>query len=113
MRVYGPAVACRPLLQRLLSLIPENGRVSIDLEPSPAPAQPKRRWPWIVGWSVFGLVVIAVGIVSAALSGFAAVWFLLAYLRRHDFTPFVVYRLAVGVGALILIATGVRSALGI
>lgn len=38
--------------------------MSIDLEPSPAPAQPKRRWPWIVGWSVFGLVVIAVGIVS-------------------------------------------------
>jgi len=54
-----------------------------------------------------------VGIASAALSGFAAIWFLLAYLRRHDFTPFVIYRLAVGVGALLLMAVGVRSALGI
>lgn len=55
----------------------------------------------------------AVGIASAALSGFAAIWFLLAYLRRHDFTPFVIYRLAVGVGALLLMAVGVRSALGL
>ncbi len=55
----------------------------------------------------------AVGMASAALSGFAAIWFLLAYLRSHDFTPFVLYRLAVGVGALVLIAVGVRSALGI
>ena len=55
----------------------------------------------------------AVGIASAALSGFAAIWFLLAYLRRHDFTPFVIYRLAIGVGALILMAVGARSAFGI
>lgn len=55
----------------------------------------------------------AAGIAAAAASGFAAIWFLLAYLRRHDFTPFVVYRLAVGVGALLLIAVGARSALGI
>ncbi len=54
-----------------------------------------------------------VGVASAALSGFVAIWFLLAYLRRHDFTPFVIYRLAVGVGALLLMAVGVRSALGL
>jgi len=53
------------------------------------------------------------GIAAAAASGFAAIWFLLAYLRRHDFTPFVLYRLAVGGGALVLMAVGVRSALGI
>lgn len=58
-------------------------------------------------------IPFAVGMASAALSGFAAIWFLLAYLRSHDFTPFVVYRLAVGVGALVLMAVGVRSALGI
>jgi undecaprenyl-diphosphatase len=58
-------------------------------------------------------VPFAAGIASAALSGFAAIWFLLAYLRRHDFTPFVVYRLAVAVGALILMAIGARSAFGI
>jgi len=55
----------------------------------------------------------AVGMASAAISGFAAIWFLLAYLRRHDFTIFVIYRLAVGIGMLILIATGVRAAMGI
>lgn len=55
----------------------------------------------------------AAGIAAAAVSGFAAIWFLLAYLRRHDFTPFVVYRLAVGAGVLLLIAVGARSALGV
>ena len=55
----------------------------------------------------------AAGIASAALSGFVAIWGLLAYLRRHDFTPFVLYRLAIGGGALALMALGVRSAFGI
>jgi len=50
------------------------------------------------------------GIVSAALSGFAAIWFLLAYLRRHSFLPFVLYRFAVGAGVLLLMALGVRAA---
>lgn len=51
-----------------------------------------------------------VGTVAAALSGFAAIWFLLAYLRRHSFLPFVLYRFAVGAGVLILMALGVRAA---
>ena len=55
----------------------------------------------------------AVGIAAAALSGFAAIWFLLAYLRRHSFDLFVIYRIAIGVGMLILIITGVRAATGI
>jgi undecaprenyl-diphosphatase len=55
----------------------------------------------------------AVGIAAAALSGFAAIWFLLAYLKRHSFELFVIYRIAVGVGMLILIFTGVRAATGI
>ena len=50
------------------------------------------------------------GIVSAALSGFAAIWFLLAYLRRHSFLPFVLYRFALGGGLLLLMALGVRAA---
>jgi undecaprenyl-diphosphatase len=53
------------------------------------------------------------GMVSAALSGLAAIWWLLAYLRRHDFTPFVVYRLVVGFGALILMIVGFRAFTGI
>jgi undecaprenyl-diphosphatase len=53
------------------------------------------------------------GMVAAALSGLAAIWFVLAYLKRHNFNIFVVYRIAVGAGVLILIAAGVRSAMGI
>ena len=54
-----------------------------------------------------------VGMVTAALSGIAAIWFTLAYLKRHNFNLFVVYRIVVGVGVLILIAAGVRSGMGI
>jgi len=58
-------------------------------------------------------IPFAVGMISAALSGIAAIWFTLAYLKRHNFNLFVVYRLAVGVGVLILVVTGVRSGMGI
>ena len=54
-----------------------------------------------------------VGMVTAALSGIAAIWFTLAYLKRHNFDLFVVYRIVVGVGVLILIVAGVRSGIGI
>lgn len=53
------------------------------------------------------------GIVSAAISGFVAIWFTLAYLKRHNFNLFVVYRIVFGVGVLILIGAGVRSGIGI
>jgi undecaprenyl-diphosphatase len=55
----------------------------------------------------------AVGMVSAALSGIAAIWFVLAYLKRHDFNIFVVYRIVIGVGVIILVVSGVRSGMGI
>lgn len=54
----------------------------------------------------------AAGIASAAISGFAAIWFLLAYLRSHNFDLFVIYRLAVGAGMLLLMVVGARSAAG-
>jgi undecaprenyl-diphosphatase len=54
-----------------------------------------------------------VGIASAALSGMVAIWFVLAYLKRHNFNLFVVYRIVVAVAILILIVTGVRSGMGI
>jgi undecaprenyl-diphosphatase len=50
------------------------------------------------------------GFAAAAVSGFAVIWLLLRYLRRHDFLVFMVYRLAVAGLVLVLIATGVRSA---
>lgn len=54
----------------------------------------------------------AAGIGAAAVSGFAAIWFLLAYLRRHNFNLFVIYRFALGAGMLLLMAAGVRAAAG-
>ena len=51
-----------------------------------------------------------VGTIAAAVSGFVAIWALLGYVRRHDYTVFVVYRLIVAAVILLLIATGVRSA---
>ncbi len=50
------------------------------------------------------------GIVASAVSGFLVIWWLLSYLRRSDFAPFVVYRLAVAGLVLGLIASGVRPA---
>jgi undecaprenyl-diphosphatase len=55
----------------------------------------------------------AVGMASAAISGIVAIWFVLAYLKRHSFNIFVLYRLVVGVAVLILIVAGVRSGMGI
>jgi undecaprenyl-diphosphatase len=50
------------------------------------------------------------GTVASAVSGFFVIWGLLRYLRRHDFTVFLWYRVAVAVLVFVLIATGVRSA---
>jgi undecaprenyl-diphosphatase len=50
------------------------------------------------------------GMVASAVSGFLVIWGLLAYLRRRDFAPFVVYRLGVAALVLGLILTGVRPA---
>jgi undecaprenyl-diphosphatase len=45
------------------------------------------------------------GMASAAVTGFAAVWLLLRYVRSRSFTPFVWYRLFVGLSVLALSAT--------
>jgi undecaprenyl-diphosphatase len=49
------------------------------------------------------------GMVSAAVSGFVVIAFLLSFLRRRDFFIFMVYRLVVAALVLGLLATGVRS----
>jgi undecaprenyl-diphosphatase len=51
-----------------------------------------------------------VGMIASAASGLLAIWGLLGYVRRHDYTLFVVYRLVVAAFVLVLIATGVREA---
>jgi len=51
-----------------------------------------------------------VGTVAAAGAGLIAIDLLLGYLRRHDYSVFVLYRLCVAAAILIIIATGVRDA---
>jgi undecaprenyl-diphosphatase len=51
-----------------------------------------------------------VGTLGAAAVGLVAIDLLLGYVRRHDYSLFAVYRIAVATGILVVIATGVRSA---
>ena len=51
-----------------------------------------------------------VGTLAAAGSGLLAIWALLGYVRRHDYTLFVVYRLVVAAIVGLLIATGAYDA---
>ncbi|MDQ1444902.1 MAG: undecaprenyl-diphosphatase, partial [Acidimicrobiaceae bacterium] len=44
------------------------------------------------------------GFVASAVTGFAAVWLLLRYVRTHSFAPFVAYRVAAGVVVLLIAA---------
>jgi undecaprenyl-diphosphatase len=44
---------------------------------------------------------LVAGILSAFLSGWLAVWFLVSYLRRRSLTPFVIYRLLLALAILI------------
>jgi undecaprenyl-diphosphatase len=51
-----------------------------------------------------------VGTMAAAAVGLVAIDLLLGYVRRHDYTPFVIYRLVLAAGILLVIASGWRSA---
>jgi undecaprenyl-diphosphatase len=48
------------------------------------------------------------GIVASMVSGFIAIAFLLRYVQRHSFLPFVIYRLALGIVVIFIFATGIR-----
>jgi undecaprenyl-diphosphatase len=52
----------------------------------------------------------AVGTLASAGSGLLAISWLLGYVRRHNYTVFVVYRVALAIFILGVIATGVRGA---
>lgn len=58
------------------------------------------------GWESTFLI----GIAGAAIAGFASIWGLLAYVRKHDYRLFVIYRLGASALILVLILTGVRDA---
>jgi undecaprenyl-diphosphatase len=57
-----------------------------------------------------GLVPIALGTIVAAVSGYASIAWLLRFLGRHTFTPFVLYRLTLALVLLALVAKGVLRA---
>ncbi len=44
------------------------------------------------------------GIVASGITGWFAVWGMLRLIKTHSFTPFVIYRVVVGVGVLVLYA---------
>ena len=50
-----------------------------------------------------------VGMLAAAGSGLLAIWALLGYVRRHNYSVFVLYRLALALGIFIIIVSGVRG----
>lgn len=49
------------------------------------------------------------GLLISASAGLAAIHFLITYVRTKNFTPFVIYRLALAALIFILLATGVRA----
>ena len=51
------------------------------------------------------------GFVSAAVSGYLVIWWLLSYLRRRSFALFMWYRLAVAALVFSLVATGLRPSM--
>jgi undecaprenyl-diphosphatase len=59
-----------------------------------------------VGWE--GPFIV--GTIAAFGAGLLAIDWLLGYVRRHDYTPFVIFRLVAALVILLLIATGVRGA---
>jgi undecaprenyl-diphosphatase len=58
------------------------------------------------GGSDTGLGVYAVGLVTAAIVGYAAIAFLLKFLRGNPLNVFIAYRIAAGVLILLLVAAG-------
>ena len=50
------------------------------------------------------LGVFAVGLMTSALAGFAAIWGLLRYLQRASTAVFIIYRIGLGIMLLVLVA---------
>lgn len=53
---------------------------------------------------------MVVGVVASAISGYAAIVFLLKLVRTTSYRPFVIYRYAAGIAVLAVIALGLRPA---
>jgi undecaprenyl-diphosphatase len=49
---------------------------------------------------------MAIGLVAAAVAGYASIAWLLRFLRARSTVPFIVYRVALGLVLIALLATG-------
>lgn len=52
--------------------------------------------------------LIAVGMLTAAVSGFCAIWFLLRYLQTSSTKVFVIYRIVASIALILLVLSGFR-----
>ena len=54
------------------------------------------------------LIPMIVGVITAGISGWLAVWGLMRLIRTKSFDGFVIYRVLLGVGVLVVLASGWR-----
>jgi undecaprenyl-diphosphatase len=57
------------------------------------------------GLGAVPVAVMAAGLAASALAGFAAIWGLLRYLQRASTMVFIVYRIVLGVGLIVVVLT--------
>ncbi|MDF1602438.1 undecaprenyl-diphosphate phosphatase [Nocardioides sp. YIM 152315] len=62
------------------------------------------------GDNLYGWGPTVAATIAAFVVGYAAIAWLLRFVTTHSFTPFVIYRVALGAGTLILVAAGVIAA---
>ena len=62
------------------------------------------------GDNLYGWGPTVVATVVSFVVGYAAIAWLLRYVTTHSYTPFVLYRVALGIATLVLLATGVLVA---
>ncbi|ARV58834.1 undecaprenyl-diphosphatase [Nostocales cyanobacterium HT-58-2] len=58
------------------------------------------------GLSSAGWLILLVGLISASISAFIAIWGLLHYLEKHSTLIFIFYRFAMGVFLIVAVLTG-------
>lgn len=58
------------------------------------------------GLSANGWLVLLVGLISASISAFLAIWGLLRYLEKHSTLIFIFYRFAMGTFLIVAVLTG-------
>ncbi|WP_345527904.1 undecaprenyl-diphosphate phosphatase [Nocardioides endophyticus] len=62
------------------------------------------------GENLYGWGPTIVATIVSFIVGYAAIAWLLRYVTTHSYTPFVIYRIALGAATLALVATGVIAA---